>query len=696
MSPSVMTDSPFLETKLKLSNGELYQVPQIILNSVRSRVVEQYQTFCRESGISDVASDRSYMRILQAIEPNIRKSMKGLDNYAADGAKGIDDLKKIVNVLGKQLKGKEWEDGILLQLSNCKQYLKLDYKMHISLESEIPDHCCQFALSSDSGEYSVACSHSHDAACANCNDLYHVIEGIKQAAGEVEFESEDQKDDIQYSLSQSVKALEEWKKHLLRSVNQDRARSHVIENLSDGEVLIERDWAMKLLPMMYRESQSKWFAKRGMNWHITVGTYIINGVLHSHTIVHIFDNANQDAVTSNAILKDSVLKLKEKNQNLTKAFIRSDNAGCFHSVEAFFCIPLLNQVSALKVVQVDFADPQGGKSICDRRAAHIKGSIRNYVNEGNNVTTSNEFLSAVIKSNIKNVQVVTTTPPCGIIVKKAVKIKDITTLNNFQYHDDHVLAFKQYQIGKGVKIINTSVHIYDNFPSVKILKSNSTDDVVKVPKPIAATEDINPAVSNRMSNDNDTNTQIADNSSFIFTCPEPHCLLTFMRYGNLSNHLDKGDHQCKTELKSLSDKSKVEYVRQIDTKQSMLVRSSINPSAECSTLVRGWALKNKRSVKRFSSEQIGFLKEMFQKGEMTGHKYDPEEVSVMMRTIKKNGKRRFSQDLFLTPSQISSFFSRLSIEKRKSAQNSYESEDFVAEEYENNIIDARSLTINMN
>lgn len=55
--------------------------------------------------------------------------MKGLDNYAADGAKGIDDLKKIVNVLGKQLKGKEWEDGILLQLSNCKQYLKLDYKV---------------------------------------------------------------------------------------------------------------------------------------------------------------------------------------------------------------------------------------------------------------------------------------------------------------------------------------------------------------------------------------------------------------------------------------------------------------------------------------------------------------------------------------------------------------------------------------
>lgn len=34
------------------------------------------------------------MRVLEAIEPTFRKSMRGLDNYAADGAKGIDELKK--------------------------------------------------------------------------------------------------------------------------------------------------------------------------------------------------------------------------------------------------------------------------------------------------------------------------------------------------------------------------------------------------------------------------------------------------------------------------------------------------------------------------------------------------------------------------------------------------------------------------
>lgn len=55
----------------------------------------------------------------------------------------------------------------------------------------------------------------------------------------------------------------------------------------------------------------------------------------------------------------------------------------FHSVKGILGIPCLNEQSDLKIVEVDFADPQSGKSICDRWAAHIKGSVRKYVNEGN-------------------------------------------------------------------------------------------------------------------------------------------------------------------------------------------------------------------------------------------------------------------------------------------------------------------------
>lgn len=77
MSPCIMTDSPFFETKLKLSSEEVFQVQQIILNSVRSHVVEQFRSVSFESEVEIVASDRSYKRVIEGIEPRIRKSMKG-------------------------------------------------------------------------------------------------------------------------------------------------------------------------------------------------------------------------------------------------------------------------------------------------------------------------------------------------------------------------------------------------------------------------------------------------------------------------------------------------------------------------------------------------------------------------------------------------------------------------------------------
>lgn len=59
--------------------------------------------------------------------------------------------------------------------------------------------------------------------------------------------------------------------HVLRTYNQDLARSTKLEDLQSHEVFIETDWAMKFIPL--RESQSKWYGKRVLNWHITVASY---------------------------------------------------------------------------------------------------------------------------------------------------------------------------------------------------------------------------------------------------------------------------------------------------------------------------------------------------------------------------------------------------------------------------------------
>lgn len=97
------------------------------------------------------------------------------------------------------------------------------------------------------------CGHQHVKSCSNCEGLRKAIDSIENAvkSSKVQYESEDQKDEIQYTLSQGCRAIEEWKKHILRTVNQDGAHTEILRNLSEDEVFIERDWAMKFLPMVY-------------------------------------------------------------------------------------------------------------------------------------------------------------------------------------------------------------------------------------------------------------------------------------------------------------------------------------------------------------------------------------------------------------------------------------------------------------
>ena len=261
------------------------------------------------------------------------------------------------------------------------------------------------------------------------------------------------------------------KKHILRTVNQDMARKTILENLKSNQVLIERDWAMKFIPMQYRESQSSWYGKRGLNWHVTVATFKNDDKLQTHTILHVFDSTAQDADTSNAVLSDSMDMLHQFNPCLDSAFIRSDNAGCFHGTVSICAVPYLS--SSIFCSRVDFADPQGGKSICDRKAAHTKSFIRRHVNEGNNVCTSSDFKNAIMASKMKNVSVRVALPPSKHTSKMqpaVYKLPKITLLNNFNFNQDgNVRVWRQYNIGEGCVVPCTTACTTYKLPKLTII-----------------------------------------------------------------------------------------------------------------------------------------------------------------------------------------------------------------------------------
>ena len=48
----------------------------------------------------------------------------------------------------------------------------------------------------------------------------------------------------------------------MRAVHQDEAKSFVIDHLSASQVFLIMDWAMKFLPISFRETQRDWFGKK--------------------------------------------------------------------------------------------------------------------------------------------------------------------------------------------------------------------------------------------------------------------------------------------------------------------------------------------------------------------------------------------------------------------------------------------------
>ena len=323
--------------------------------------------------------------------------------------------------------------------------------MHISPNSSVADHCYVYALSdSQDKSFQKKCNHNHNERCSQCQSLEDTINGIETAINGCTFTSDQDRDEILYLFTSAKRAIHLWKSHQLRSVRQDQARLDVIDQLDEKQVYIVNDWAMKFLPRQYRESQSDWFGKRGISWHISVVFRRICDELQSQGFVHIIDSCSQDSASIVLIMQHVLKTLETEHPEIREAFFRQDNAGCYHSTTTILACPLIEKTTNIKISRVDFSDPQGGKGAADRLAATCKNHIRMYVNEGNNVTTAAEMEAALLShGGVDGVRVVVIPRIQDVTVGQAEKIPGISKLNNFVFKNGRIRAWRAYGIGRG-------------------------------------------------------------------------------------------------------------------------------------------------------------------------------------------------------------------------------------------------------
>ena len=261
---------------------------------------------------------------------------------------------------------------------------------------------------------------------------------------------DEDRDDLVYTFQQACQSIESWKARQLRSIQQDKPKTSVLENLDTTSVLITQDWAMKFLPQKYRETQADWFAKRGISWHISVVVRKLAEMLQHQAFVHIVENCSQDSDVVVSIIRHTLQGLKKEHPEISTAFLRQDNAGCYHSVTMLAACRLMEEATGIKVERVDFSDPQGGKGPCDRRAATIKAHVLRYINEGHDVVTPDDLRKAILShGGVRGVRVTLIDSRKQHPTSLQGKLEGVSNLNNFYYGEECMTAWKAFDVGEG-------------------------------------------------------------------------------------------------------------------------------------------------------------------------------------------------------------------------------------------------------
>ncbi|CAG2209469.1 unnamed protein product [Mytilus edulis] len=309
--------SSFGTKELKLSSGEVLQIPEVVRTACHSSIVDTYMSYCKETEFEPL-SRATLFNILSECPASHRTNLKGLDNIAADGVCAMDTLLEIVaNFQNCSVHQNTNFSDMKEKLISYKLYLKTDFKHHVQMKDQCSDHCIQFALS-DPTEKKLA----------------HI--------------SEEERTEFLVDIETAEGKVLDWKSHILRCVNQDRSRLETLQNLTEGDAMIVMDWAMKFLPLRHREKQSDFFGQKGFNWHVIVVIFKDNdtSTLKHRTYVHTIESAKQDWYSVTSVIEHTLKTIKDQMPNIKSVVLRSDNAGCYHCSNLWHSLHGISQRTA--------------------------------------------------------------------------------------------------------------------------------------------------------------------------------------------------------------------------------------------------------------------------------------------------------------------------------------------------------------
>ncbi|KAL9977215.1 hypothetical protein ACROYT_G014594 [Oculina patagonica] len=273
-------------------------------------------------------------------------------------------------------------------LKDGKRYLKNDFKTHIGRDEQCSDHCTVHALSdSTSVDLREECNHQHSYECERCESLEGVLEELAEMLDKVDM-MEEERAMLKFEYTESVRKIKGMESSLAGIKYPKRSQA-------------------KCPPETRRDIMP-------------------------------CDNGLSNEISACPIQRteDLLHKVKQEYPLVTKAYLRSNNARCYHNGPLLLSLREVGERTGVRPVRYDFSEPQAGKDICDRKTAAIKAHMKRWVNERHNIVTAEDMKTALEShGGIKGCRATVVDVDTTREKNQDSKISGISVLNNFQYEE---------------------------------------------------------------------------------------------------------------------------------------------------------------------------------------------------------------------------------------------------------------------
>ena len=460
--------------------------------------------------------------------------------------------------------------------------------------------------------------------------------------------------------------------------------------MTDKDVLIVVDYPQKFMPIWFRESQIKYFGKKGLSWHLSVAITREDDKYAVGTYVHMLDYTPQDQMTVCSLLQDVISTIKQNKPKVTTAHIKSDNASYYHNATVIAFLSEVGKRIGLHVKRYDFSEAQSGKDICDRRTAPIKQHMLNYAHSGKDVLTGLDMFTATQSlAGIRGTSICVALPRVPETESVSIPGVLITSIYNVQYNPASMVMWRAYGIGRGKSIKKRDLK--GNPPATADM------DIIQPFTQMEGSGSLHKLNKRKEKAKQSDDTEAAQEETAetagegeLFQCHI--CSKSYTKQRFLDKHLIIGKHlpdKSKTNAYHIMKRKWVDFCQGREIKPAQ-VRSQDTPgerqvrgASDRHKQKMGWALKTSRKSTRHDPKVKAFVEDLYDLGEKTKKKVTAEEAVRLIKTATdREGSRRFKKEHWLTAKQVKNLYGRITAKRAAEAvgQRNIELDDILEED----------------